>query len=113
MGKGGSVNAEQRQELREEHADATYWDNPGCTCCEYTEVPGCKAGCYEYPCDVIRVLDEFDDLAERVESLTTGTARMGDQLEAVLAIHSNGLGFCDHCLIPYPCPTALAAGATK
>jgi len=54
------MTPEERQELRENHADASWWDNPGCSCCEGTLIETCEAGCIGSPCDVIKALDELE-----------------------------------------------------
>ena len=54
------MNQQERDALREMHADASFWDDPGCSCCESTLFEGCAAGCSEWPCDVIKVLDAWE-----------------------------------------------------
>lgn len=61
------MNPEKRQTLREEHSDASWWDNPGCSCCEYTLVGACTAGCFDYPCDVIELLDALEQAYKLIE----------------------------------------------
>ena len=53
------MNKQERDELRAKHRDGSWWDNPGCSCCEYVKVNCCFDGCDEYPCDVIQVLDAW------------------------------------------------------
>ena len=55
--------------MRDKHRDTTWYENPGCICCEYTEVPACADGCqvYEYPCDTIKVLNELYEAEGRIE----------------------------------------------
>ena len=56
------MTPKERQELRENHADASWWDDPGCSCCEGSLIEVCEAGCIGSPCDVIRVLDALEIL---------------------------------------------------
>ena len=54
------MNQQERDSLREMHADASFC-YLGCSCCESTLYKGCAAGCSEWPCDVIKVLDAWED----------------------------------------------------
>ena len=75
------MTPDEIQALREKHQDATWWDNPGCSCCEYVEVPGCADSCqsayFGYPCDVIEVLDAYEELLAKYEALL---AKHGEKL---------------------------------